>query len=272
MNVLDILSDAEYSKLRTYVYEKLGIEIGEKKKDAVSTKIIKLANRRKMNSCKEYVNFIVFTTDEAAIQEFINEITTSTTEFFRESAHFEYIKNNINDIIAEIPRIKREGEMRVWSAPCSSGEEALTLSMVLQENLPVGIYPKILATDISQGVLTKALRGIYTENECKGIPKTLLLKYFIKQPNGSYQAGPDLIKYISYRLCNLVEDFNISHGFDIIFCRNLMIYFNQDSQQKLIDKFYDVLVPNGLFFIGHSENLLNKTHKLKYVQTALFKK
>ena len=275
MNSIEILTDIDYSKIKHYIYSKLGIEYDEKKKETVSTKITKLVNRRKMKSIKEYVNFILNTTDADAIQEFFNEITTNTTEFFRENVHFEYLKSNLTKIIAEIPRIQRDREIRVWSAPCSSGEEALTLSMVLQENLPSGIKPKILATDISEKVLNKAMKGVYTENECKGISKQLLLKYFRKQPDGCYMAEENLKKCISYRHFNLMEEFSspsLQRGFDIIFCRNLMIYFDNKSQQQLIDKFYEVLVPNGLFFIGHSESLLNKTHKFKNVQTALFRK
>ena len=272
MNSIELLSDIDYSKIKNFIYSKLGIEYDEKKKETVSTKVTKLVNRRKMKNAKEYVNFIVNTDDAEAIQEFFNEITTNTTEFFRENAHFEYIKKNISNIIADIPRIKHEGEIRVWSAPCSTGEESLTLSMVLQECLPHNIKPKILATDVSEKVLNKALKGVYTANDCKGIPKHLLLKYFNKQPDGLYQASDMLKKYISYRLCNLMEDFNIRRGFDIIFCRNLMIYFDHNSQQQLINKFYNVLVPNGLFFIGHSESLLNKVHSFKNVETAIFKK
>lgn len=275
MNITEILTDADYSKLTQFIYTKLGIDYDEKKKETVSTKVTKLTHQRKMHSVKDYVNFILNTTDATAIQEFFNAITTNTTEFFRENAHFEYIKSNLSSIIAEIPRIKRDGEIRVWSAPCSSGEESLTLSMVLQENLPHGIKPKILATDISEKVLNKANEGVYTQNECAGIPKPLLLKYFKKQPDGSYMAEADVKKCIFYRLFNLKGEFNNSackKGFDIIFCRNLMIYFDQKSQEELINKFYNVLVPNGLFFIGHSESLLNKTHKFKYVKTAIFQK
>lgn len=270
---MEILSETEYSRLKAYIYNKLGIEVDEKKRETVSTKVMKLVTRRNMSSSKDYVNLLLNTSDAEIVQEFFNEITTNTTEFFREVAHFDYIKSNISHIMADIPRIQREREIRVWSAPCSSGEEALTLAMVLKECLPQGISPKILATDISMKVLNKATKGVYTESECKGIPKIFLTKYFNKQKDGFYEAGDELKRHITYKLFNLMEDFHaIKRGFDIIFCRNLMIYFDHTSQEKLINKFYDVLVPNGLFFIGHSESLLNKKHKFKYVQTAIFKR
>ena len=269
---MDGITAAEYRKLQEYIYEKLGIDVDEKKKETVTTKILKLAKKRGMKTPKEYINYIIGSSDAGDIQEFFNEITTNTTEFFREPAHFDYIRKNINIIINEIPRIRREGEIRVWSAPCSSGEESISLAVVLKECLPPDITPKILATDISVKVLTKASRGIYTESECKGLTKQQILSYFQKQPDGFYKINEDIKKYITYRLFNLMDDFRFHKGFDIIFCRNVMIYFEAGVQQKLINKFYDVIVPNGLLFIGHSESMLNKKHSFKYVQNAVYKR
>lgn len=262
----------EYKRLQEFIYDKLGLDVDDKKKETVTTKIVKLTNRHGMKSPKDYVNFILGSNDPDTIQEFFNEITTNTTEFFRESAHFEYIKNNINSIINDIPRIKRDYEIRVWSAPCSSGEEPITTAIVLKECLPPGYKIKILATDISEKILNKAMRGLYTESECKGLSKNHLLKYFKKQPDGFYKVSDEIKDCITYRLFNVMSDFKFKKDFDIIFCRNLMIYMDFDVQEKLVNKFYDVLVPNGLFFIGHSESLLNKKHNFKHIQTALFKK
>ena len=266
------ITAAEFKKLQDFIYDKLGLDVDDKKKETVTTKVVKLTNRRGMKSPKEYVNYILGTSDADVIQEFFNEITTNTTEFFRESAHFDYIKNNINNILAEVPRIKRELEIRVWNMPCSSGEEPITTTIVLKECLPPGIKIKILATDISEKILTKAMRGLYTESECKGLTKNHMLKYFKKQPDGFHKVDEDIKKCITYRLFNVMDDFRFKKNFDIIFCRNLMIYMDHDVQEKLVNKFYDVLVPNGLFFIGHSESLLNKKHNFKYVATAMFKK
>lgn len=269
---MDSLNAAEYKRLQGFIYEKLGIEVDEKKKETVTTKIIKLMNRHKMHTPKEYVNYVTGTSDPDAMQEFFNEITTNTTEFFREAAHFDYIKNNINLILREIPRIERDREIRLWSAPCSSGEEPVTLAIVLKECLPAGIDIKILATDISEKVLNKAVKGIYSEAECKGLAKQYLLKYFKNNKNGFYELNSDIKKHITYRLFNLMEDFTFRKGFDIIFCRNLMIYLDNAAQEKLVNRFYGQIVQNGLFFIGHSESMLNKKHKFKYIQTAVYKK
>jgi chemotaxis protein methyltransferase CheR len=196
----------------------------------------------------------------------------NTTEFFREPAHFDYIRENIESIINDIPRIKREGEIRVWSAPCSSGEEPITISIILKECLPRGITAKILATDIDEKVLTKAAEGIYTENECGRLSPEYMAAYLQKRPDGFYKVNGDIKKCVTYRLFNLMDGFGFQKGFDIIFCRNLLMYFDADIQQNLINKFYGVLIPNGLFFIGHSENIADKKHRLKHIQTAIYKK
>jgi len=269
---MDIITAAEYKLLQDYIHEKLGIDVDENKIDTVTAKIAKLVQRYGMKNPREYVKYILATTDADAVQEFFNEITTNTTDFFRESAHFDYIKNNINSIIENIPRIRKEGEIRLWSAPCSSGEEPVTMAIVLKECLPPDISIKILATDISKKVLHKAVAGKYTENECKGVPKEYIQKYFKKQTDGLYQINDNIKECITYRLFNLMHDFKFQKGFDIVFCRNLMIYQKNDVQQKLINKFYDVIVPNGLFFTGHSESMINKEHKFKYIQNALYRK
>ena len=267
-----VLSDADFKRLREFIYDKLGLDQDEKKKETLTTKVVKLMRRHDLKAPRDYVNYILATADPEMIQEFFNEITTNTTEFFREAAHFDYIRDNINAIIGEIPGIKRDCEIRVWSAPCSSGEEPITLAIALRECLPPGIKIKILATDISEKILNKAVKGLYTESECKGLDKTRMLKYFQKQPDGFYRITDDIKSCITYRLFNVMSDFRFKKDFDMVFCRNLMIYMDHGVQEKLVNKFYDVLAPNGLFFIGHSESLLNKKHKFRYVQTALFKK
>ncbi|MCL2099299.1 MAG: protein-glutamate O-methyltransferase CheR [Oscillospiraceae bacterium] len=267
------LSAAEYKKIQDFIYLKIGTDADEKKKETVTTKIIKLMHRHGMSKPQEYVNFILNATDPDDVQEFLNEITTNTTSFFRENEHFLFIKNNISEILAENPRIKRSREIRVWSAPCSSGEEPITLAIILKECLPPDIKIKILATDISEKVLKKAQRGVYSESECKGLSKQHMLSYFKKQPDGFYAVDPELKRLITYRRFNFTDDFKIiKRNFDIIFCRNVMIYMDNETQEKLVNKFYDVIVPNGLFFIGHSESLISKKHNFKQVRTAVFKK
>ena len=151
----DNITSAEYTRLQDYIYKRLGNVFDDNKRETMNAKIARLMRKQGIKKTSDYVNYILTTQDVDAIQEFFNEITTNTTEFFREPAHFDYIKNNISNIIDEIPRIKREREIRLWSAPCSSGEESVTLAVVLLECLPPDISIRILATDISKKVLRK---------------------------------------------------------------------------------------------------------------------
>ena len=270
---MDSFTDKDYRFLCEYIHDKLGIDMDDKKRETVASKINRLVVRHGMSSYKEYVDMLCRSQNNHEIQqEFFDEITTNTTEFFREAAHFDYISDNIDLILRENPRIRRNGEIRVWSAPCSSGEESVSLAITLNECLPTGVKIKILATDISEKMLRKALNGVYTENECRDMPREYAKKYMSLLKNGNYSVSPYIKSCISYRHFNLMDDFNFNYGFDIVFCRNLMIYQNSAVQQNLIDKFYENIVAGGLFFIGHSESMLNKKHSFSFVSNAIYQK
>lgn len=257
-----------YSEL---LYQKTGISISESKKEMFHIKIQKLMRRNNIESYDDYFKIISNSNNSKQIQDFINTITTNTTEFFREKGHFDFLTDNIDSILKKIPRIERNKEIRVWCAASSSGQEPITLAITLKECLASNIKIKILATDISSKVLTKAMKGVYSESECEGIAKYYLIKYFDKVPGG-YKAKDSILNIINYRYFNLMQSFNFNHYFDLIFCRNVMIYFNTQVQETLINKFYQNLIPEGLLFIGHSESLINKKHSYKYVGPSIYKR
>lgn len=262
------------SQLRAYIsllFKKTGISISDSKKQMFNMKIEKLMRLNDISSYDEYFKIISDDRNSEKIQEFINIVTTNTTEFFREKAHFDYLVKNIDQIINEVSRIKKNREVRVWCAASSSGQEPVTLVMILKESLGEKINIKLLATDISSKVLKKAMKGYYTLAECDGIPKYYLTKYFIRQNDG-YQVKDSILKCISYRYFNLMNDFRFKNSFDFIFCRNVMIYFDNKVQEVLVNKFYDNLVMQGLLFIGHSESLVNKVHSFKFHGPSIYKK
>lgn len=263
--------ESQFNQFKDLIYQRAGLSISESKREMFKTKIDKLMRRHSIPSYDEYYRIVVDNTNVDMVQDFINTLTTNTTEFFREKAHFEYIKNNIENIMQDAPRIKTNREIRVWCAASSSGQEPVTITMTLKECLPDNYKIKLLATDISSKVLNKAMKGLYNDNDCDGIPKYYLTKYFSKLGN-SYQVKPEILNSISYRYFNLMQEFNFKNYFDIIFCRNVMIYFDNDVQETLVNKFYRYLIPNGLLFIGHSESLINKRHRYRYVAPSLYKK
>ncbi len=266
-----MIKDSQLRSYSSFLYEKTGISISDSKKEMFHMKLQKLMRKNDISCYDEYFQIISNNNNKTAIQEFINTITTNTTEFFREEAHFDYLSQNIDKILLEIPRVKNKGEIRVWCAASSSGQEPATLAMVLKECLDERINIKVLATDISSKVLKKAMKGQYSLSECDGIPKYYLTKYFTHEENG-YQLKNSILNCISYRFFNLMDEFNFRNSFDIVFCRNVMIYFDNKVQETLINKIYDNLIDGGTLFIGHSESLVNKKHSFKFIGPSIYKK
>lgn len=253
------------------VYQRLGMYIEDKKKEVFQLKIQKAMRKKSIASYSDYFDIISNVNNTAEFQDFVNFITTNTTEFFREQNHFRYLVDHLDEIMAANPRMIRNQEIRIWCAGCSTGQEAYTLSMILHEHLNKAIHARILATDIDSDALSRAIKGTYSLNECEMLPANYKLKYMEKTDNG-FKVSDAILQKITFRSFNLMDAFEFKKGFDIIFCRNVMIYFNAKVQQKLIDKFYEQLVPGGLFFIGHSESLVNKTHQYKNKAPSLYMK
>jgi len=258
-------------KFQSLIYAEAGINIAHKKKSMLQIKLDKLMRNNGFTSYDDYYEVLTGPNNREQKIEFLNVITTNTTHFFREPAHFEFIKSNMDVFLKSVPRITQKGEIRVWCAASSTGEEPVTLAMVLRECLGENIKIMMLATDISTKVLKKAMSGFYTKKECENVSKYYLSKYFIKV-HGGYKVTDEILNCISYRCFNLMNTYPSKYGFDIIICRNVMIYFDNDVQEALINRFYENLVPDGLFIIGHSESLINKKHKYKYLSPSIYVK
>ncbi|MDQ2084910.1 protein-glutamate O-methyltransferase CheR [Herbivorax sp. ANBcel31] len=263
------LSDGTFLKYRNFIYDKFGINISQDKKEMLQSKLLKLIVKSRCESYEEYFRILTQGYDKESLFEFSNEITVNKTDFFRENNHFEFIKSSEDFIIDKNKRIRRNNEIRVWSAGCSTGEEAYTLSIVLLEHFLQGLNIKILGTDINSNVLKQAIEGVYSSTIKNNIDKYYLLKYFKKCERG-WKASETIRRLVTFRLFNLMDDFPFKKSFDLIFCRNVMIYFDSKVQQRLIDKFYDVLVPGGILFIGHSESLTGKKHKFQYLKPTIY--
>jgi chemotaxis protein methyltransferase CheR len=264
-------SDKEFGKYKQLIYNDFGIYLNCAKKDTLKTKLCKLMTRNGINSYDEYYNALVTDTDNRYITEFINEITINKTDFFRENNHFDFISKKIKFILENNQRIIRNREIRVWSAGCSSGEEAYTLAFILKECLADEIKIKILATDICNKVLTVASKGVYPAKIKSEIDNYYLSKYFDRGDN-NYKVAGNIKDLVTLRQFNLMSAFPFSNTFDMIFCRNVMIYFDLKVQQHLLDKFYNTITSGGLLFLGHSESLINKKHRYQYIQPTIYMK
>ena len=258
-----------------YLYKNMGIYIEDSKKNLLVQKLCKLMSDAGIENAGEYYHFIVsppITERQKEMKnKFVDTVTIHKTHFFREINHFDYLRNHISDIIAQSTSVKTTNELRVWSSACSTGEEAYTLSMLFKEILPPGIRAKILATDISPDSVRKALVGTYKFGPEDNITNYYISKYFTAA-DGTWTISDEVKNNVTFRLFNLVEPFPFKNPFDIIFCRNVMIYFDKEVQEKIVNKFHSSLASKGLLFIGHSESLIQIKHQFTYTEPTIYKK
>lgn len=258
-----------------YLHKNLGIYIEENKKSLLAQKLSKLMIEDGIQNSGEYYHFIVsppITERQKDLKnKFLDTVTVHKTNFFREINHFQFLEKNISNILAEIPSINFNNEIRVWSSACSTGEEPYTLAMVFKEILPPNIRVKILATDISPQSIRKALDGTYKFGPEDNITNYYINKYFTKD-DSHWRISEEIKNLVTFRLFNLVDPFPFKNPFDIVFCRNVMIYFDKEVQEKLVNNFYHSISKKGFLFIGHSESLIQIKHQFTYFEPTIYKK
>lgn len=273
------LNDAEFQELVTIIYDKTRIQMSEHKRALVSSRISKRIRALKLKSFAEYIDYVKNSSDTEELTNFINAVTTNKTDFFREIKHFEYMKNTFLPLWEQAFKEGRVNNLRIWSAACSTGEEPYTIGMTLHEYFGdrYDKYDiKILASDIDTNVLAHARTGIYKDETVDPIPDNILKKYFLKgtgKNDGLYKVKNILQKDLFFRQLNFKDhDFDIHTKFDLIFCRNVIIYFDKEFQKELFTKFYGYMKEDSFVFIGHSETLFGISDKFKYVSSNIYKK
>ena len=266
---MDTFEKQYFIKYRQFILDKYGIFFSDVKKGLLYSKVCKLMRINEISDFEEYLNILMNPSNPELITEFINEITVNKTEFFRENAHFEFLKNEMPLIMKKNTRIIKNHEIRVWCSACSTGQEPYTIAMILKDLFDSQINLKILATDISSKVIKIAQEGRYPLEIQNEIPPDYLTKYF-KKGEREFKATQELKDSVVFRMFNLAEPFPFTKQFDIIFCRNVMIYFDFAMQERLLTKFYQSLCTSGLLFIGHSETLLNKKNAFTYLKPTIY--
>lgn len=264
------LDRSQFQEISRIIYDQCGISLKSGKEALVRARLLKRLRALQIRSVKEYMDLISSDQGKDEIDTLIDVMTTNKTSFFRESAHFDYLTEEI------LPAFTHR-RLRFWSAACSSGEEPYTLAMVLREAIPA-IDQKdvlILSTDISNQMLETARNGIYSKERLAGIPQAYVQKYFKRCADGAeqrYRVSPDLRKLVRLAPLNLMQAWPMKGPFNVIFCRNVMIYFDRPTQQRLVNRFWDLLAPGGYLFVGHSEGLSGIRHDFKYMKPAIYKK
>lgn len=254
------LSDHDFQKVSEFIEKNYGIKLPRPKKAMVQNRLYKRLIETEMPTFEEYIAFVFSKNGMAEVSKMVDEITTNKTEFFRERKHYDFLEANI---------LKNVNNLKIWSAGCSSGEEPYTLAMLLKE---YNVTYTILGTDLSGKILDTAKKGIYSENTVKDVPIHLLKKHFTKKEN-MYQINNDLKSNIRFSKLNFMDaNYGINTHFDIIFFRNVLIYFTIETQLKIIKKIIQNLKEGGYLFIGHSETIYSKEFPLVNVSHAVYQK
>lgn len=256
-HISDNLSPELFSKFSRLIFQLSGIYMKDSKIVLLSNRLRKRMQVLNISSYEEYYNYLL--THKEEYENFINVISTNETYFFRSESQIESFSNMILPLI-----INRKGYARIWSAGCSTGEEPYSLAIVA-DNIGVLNKVDILATDINSEVIEKAKKGIYNLRRLKYVDQNTLKKYFTKIDEENYKISSSLSAKINFKIHNLIKD-EYPKNLDIIFCRNVMIYFNRDIQKEIVDKFYNSIDKGGFFFIGHAETLYVISDKFKYLK------
>ncbi len=257
-----VLSANDFSKLSSFIYEKCGIKLPDSKKIMIEARLRKRLRDLNIDSYSEYCQMLFSSrNDNKEITQMIDLVTTNKTDFFREPRQFNFLSDIALPELEDKYGAGTKRPLRIWSAGCSTGEEPYTISIVLNEFAKEKnkFSYNILATDISTHVLEIAKLGIYEEERTQVIPNPLMHKYFLKSKNKEKKVVriiPQLRKTIDFQWLNFMDNnFSITGKFDAIFCRNVIIYFDKETQDRLIAKLIDYLVPGGYLFLGHSESI-----------------
>lgn len=265
----------EFLLIRDFIHEKCGIFFAENKMYLVKNRLIKRMVELGIKSYRDYFYHVKYDTSLKEFNKLMSLITTNETSFFRNEPQ---LKSFSDELIPKLidDKIKNNSpkSIKIWSAGCSTGEEPYTLGIILQETLKA--HPEfkveIIANDISEDVLQKARRGEYSGITLRNMSPDLLNRYFIKN-NESYRIKPEVKNLVNFSHLNLNDPrrIKLNNNFDVIFCRNVMIYFSDEVKKQLVRCFYNALLPGGYFYIGHSETLhgISKAFKLVYFKNAL---
>ena len=266
------ISDRDFTRLTEYLRDHYGINL-TKKRVLIEGRLNHYLVRNGYDSYTSYLDAVFADSTGAEFTNIINFLTTNYSFFMREWDHFEFYKNRI---LPELKSRVKDYDLRLWSAGCSTGEEAYTLAMVTNDYFGEEASrwdKRILATDISQKVLNFATAGIYGAEAVEPLPKTWKLTHFNKLPEGRLQAKDSLKQEVLFRPFNLMEKvFPFKKQFHVIFCRNVMIYFDAKTKVELVNRFYDVLAPGGYLIVGQSESLDRSATKLSYVMPSIYHK
>ena len=266
--------DEVFFRVTRLMYDITGVHLTEAKRELVRSRLAKRLRALGCDSFTEYVDFVESKAGKRELALMLDTLTTNKTSFFREPVHFSFLRESI------LPALRDPGHpIRIWSAGCSSGEEPYSLSILLREAFQDSARRdiRILATDLSRRVLAQAREATYSEAQVEGVSAKLRSRYFKRvkdRESGTsrYQVKPEIRSNVTFAPLNLIDPWPMKGPFQVIFCRNVMIYFDRGIRARLVERFRQLLPKGGHLFVGHSESLNGLSHDLHYVQPAVYRK
>jgi len=258
----DFLSDADFELYRKLIYDESGIAFSATNRSILESRLKERLREKKLASLGEYYSLI--TKDREELKTLLDSVTTNLTRFFRNQAHFDAIEHYV---VPELLKLRSGGErkLRFWSAGCSTGEEPYTIAMLLKETLPPPWSFEVVASDISLKCLMVGKEGFYADARVQGVPENYLAKYFDRKPGG-YAIKDEVKKLVRFDYHNLKNDSGL-RGLDVVFCRNVLIYFDEAAQKATVERFWESMAPKSFLFIGHSESLFGMNTRFEFVKT-----
>ncbi len=263
------MTDRDFELLRTLVSQHTGIQLSVDKRELVYSRLARRLRALGLQNFAEYCALLQ-QGDSHELEEFTNAVTTNLTSFFRENHHFEYLAKTV------IPECRKQNRaVRIWSAGCSSGEEPYSLAIVLAE---AGLTPRqgqIIAGDLDSQILGRAQQGVYRDEQVKGVSTERLKRFFLRgrgSQEGLVRVRPQLQQFITFVRLNLMENWQWDQPFEVIFCRNVVIYFGAEQRKKLVERFAQYHRDGGYLFIGHSESLFQVTDRYKLIGKTIYRK
>ena len=267
------ITEKEFNTLREYIKNTFGISLSNEKKSLIYSRLRTVLQELHIDNFTDYYKYLINDQTGQAAIIFIDKVTTNHTFFMRETDHFDYFRDKV---LPYIEGACKNNDLRLWCAGCSSGEESYTLKFIVEDhfgNSKAKWNTEMLATDISTQVLDKAIHGVYPNDSVNTLPESWRTRYFNKFDEKHSIVKQEIKNGIVYRKFNLMEEkFPFKKSFQVIFCRNVMIYFDNHTRDTLVEKFYNLTEPGGYLFIGHSESLNHTGTKYKYVMPALYRK
>ncbi|MCR5416687.1 MAG: protein-glutamate O-methyltransferase CheR [Pseudobutyrivibrio sp.] len=266
------MTDREFERLVEFLESRYGINLSQKKV-IVQGRLDNYLARNGFANYGDYLNAVESDKSGHELQNMLNILTTNHTYFWREPDHFIFLKEVILPQIVEKER--HTHDIRIWSGASSSGEEPYTIAMVIKEFLGLNYNnwdTTLLATDLSSEVLQYAIKGVYLKEKIEVLPEPWQKAYFKRVDDFNYRVADDIRKNVMFRKFNLMSDFPFTKKMHVVFLRNVMIYFSEDTKRNLVNKIYDILEPGGYLIIGNTENIDKEASKLEYVRPSIFRK